>query len=179
MTFITPVRTELNTGGTTEEMMQSRMSVGLVSKRERTFLMSTPYWSEVLMWSVATRASKTIFPSRMPPMTMFVLPISMARSIFIHLHWGSAVNFPLLPSRPGQNTAGQRRVCPNSCADIIQELEVLCKRNMKSLLSFCKREGRTAGLPPLYTGRKNRYNGADINGRARRTAPGREGLPLC
>ena len=81
MTLRTPVCTELNTGGTTEEMMQPLMSPGLVSNRDRTFLISTPYWSEVLMWSVAMRSSKAILSSRMPPMTMLVFPMSMARSI--------------------------------------------------------------------------------------------------
>ena len=60
ISLTTPVRTELNTGGTTEEMMQSSMSDGFTSKRDRIFLISTPYWSEVLMWSVAIRASKAM-----------------------------------------------------------------------------------------------------------------------
>ena len=81
ITFITPVRTELNTGGTTEEMMQSSTSLGLTSKRLSILLISEPYWSEVLMRSVATRASKEVFPPSMPPMTMLVLPMSIARSM--------------------------------------------------------------------------------------------------
>ena len=36
------------------------MSDGFTSKRDRIFLISTPYWSEVLMWSVAIRASKAM-----------------------------------------------------------------------------------------------------------------------
>lgn len=82
VTFITPVRTELNTGGTTEEMMQSSISWGLIWNRLSILLISAPYWSEVLMRSVAMRASKAIFPPlSMPPMTMLVLPMSIARSI--------------------------------------------------------------------------------------------------
>ena len=81
MTFTTPVRTELNTGGTTEEMMQSSTSWGRTSNRLSMLLISAPYWSEVLMRSVAMRASKAMAPSLMPPITMFVLPMSMAKSI--------------------------------------------------------------------------------------------------
>ena len=86
ITFMIPVLTELNTGGTTEEMMQSSTSFGCTSNRDRIFLISTPYWSEVLMYSVAMRASNRIFPSRIPPMVILVLPMSMARSIMILLN---------------------------------------------------------------------------------------------
>ena len=60
VTFRIPVRTELKTGGTTEEMIQSWISSAFTSKRERISLISTAYWSEVLLRSVAMRASKTI-----------------------------------------------------------------------------------------------------------------------
>ena len=43
MIFITPVRTELNTGGTTEEIMQSEISDIFEPKASIIFLISTPY----------------------------------------------------------------------------------------------------------------------------------------
>ena len=81
VTFMMPVRTELKTGGTTEEMMQSSTSWGLTSKSPSILLISAPYWSEVLIRSVAMRASKAVLLFWMPPITMFVLPMSIARSI--------------------------------------------------------------------------------------------------
>ena len=74
---------ELSTGGTTEEMMLPSMSSGETSKRLSMVFNSAQYWSEVLMRSVAIRASKRILSSSMQPRTMLVLPISTAMIIGI------------------------------------------------------------------------------------------------
>ena len=71
----------LVSGGTTEEMIQSSTSQGFTSNRARMFLISSPYWSEVLMRSVAILASNWMASPWMPPITILVLPISMAISM--------------------------------------------------------------------------------------------------
>ena len=81
VSLMMPVCTALNTGGTTDEMMQSSTVSRSTWKNSSILRISMPYWSEVLMWSVAMRASKTMAPSSMPPKTMLLFPISMARSI--------------------------------------------------------------------------------------------------
>ena len=83
ITLMTPVLTELNTGGTTEEMMQSSISFTCTPKASIMFLISTPYWSEVRMASVAMRALNRILSFSIQPMTRLVLPMSMASSITI------------------------------------------------------------------------------------------------
>ena len=70
----------------------------------------------------------------------------------IHLHRGSTSDFPLPPSRPGHNTAGENQVRPNSFADIIQDPEVLRKKIMKYLFSICKKMGQDAGETPGVSG---------------------------
>ena len=66
VSFTMPLRTELNTGGTTDATMQSRISSTLAPKRSSMSLISTPYSSEVLVASVARRASKRISPPGSP-----------------------------------------------------------------------------------------------------------------
>lgn len=117
VTLTTPVRTALKTGGTTEEMMQSSTSSTGTRNRSSIFLISTPYWSEVLIRSVAIRASKWIFSSSIPPITMLLFPMSMARSILFTSNFISlSLIYPLPDSCPGTDLRLRRTALPGQAA---------------------------------------------------------------